>query len=126
MKIKPLYLLLALPVLLFVLYFAVVPGVTRDAFIIDFKHRIGAMFGYEPPPIGGEEGLRIERPEEYGMVEADPDIESGDGEAGPTEDDTADESPDDATETAEQDADEQDADEQDADEPNPAEQDAAE
>jgi len=66
MKRKPLYVLLATPVIALVVYLAIVPSETRVTFLTEFKYRIAALFGYEPEPIGEELGLRSEHPEEYG------------------------------------------------------------
>ena len=66
MKRKPLYVLLATPVIALVVYLAIVPSETRGTFLTEFKYRIAALFGYEPEPIGEELGLRSEHPEEYG------------------------------------------------------------
>lgn len=75
MKRKPLYVLLATPVVALVVYLAIVPAETRGTFLTEFKYRIAALFGYEPEPIGEELGLRSEHPEEYGP-QADAEEES--------------------------------------------------
>ena len=59
--------LLGLPIVVTVVYLAVIPAETREAFLQDFSHRIAGMLGNEPEPLGDELGLRLEHPEEYGL-----------------------------------------------------------
>ena len=73
---KAIYCLIALPFVVLVIYLAVIPSTTRKAFILEFRHRTAALFGMEPEPKDGPKGLRIERPEEYGLQPAgEPDAE---------------------------------------------------
>ena len=69
MKRTYLYSLLALPLLLLVVYLAVIPSSTRATFLSEFSHKIALLFGHEPEPMvgaDGKKGLRLESPEEYG------------------------------------------------------------
>lgn len=71
-----LYLVLALPVLAFAAYMALLPSSTRGTFITEFKHRTAALFGYDLAPPPEDRGLRLDHPEEYGLPP-----EVGDGTA---------------------------------------------
>ena len=78
MKRKYVYGLLALPILVFGVYLVTLPSVTRATFITEFKHRTAALFGFEKKPSEGPQGLRSERPEEYGLPpEVSTDEEAG-------------------------------------------------
>ena len=75
MNRKRLYMLLASPILAFVIYMAVLPSSTRSTFITEFKHRAASMFGYDLSPAPEDKGLRSDHPEEYGPQ---PGAETGD------------------------------------------------
>ena len=66
MNRKRLYMLLASPILVFVIYIVVLPSSTRSTFITEFKHRTASMFGYDLSPAPEDKGLRSDHPEEYG------------------------------------------------------------
>lgn len=67
---KAIYCLIALPFVVLVIYLAVIPSSTRKTFMTEFRHRTATLFGLEPEPKDGPKGLRIERPEEYGLQPA--------------------------------------------------------
>jgi hypothetical protein len=76
--------LLGFPLLVLIGYLAIVPSATRETFLSEFKHRTALLFGYEPKPIlgaGGQQGLRSEHPEEYGMGGGDEEENSTEAEA---------------------------------------------
>lgn len=85
---KAIYCLIALPFVVFAIYLAVIPSATRNAFMMEFRHRTAALFGIEPEPKDGPQGLRIERPEEYGLQpaeEPEADVEPN-GDSSPADD----------------------------------------
>lgn len=79
MKRNITYTLLALPLIVFAVYFLSLPRHTRQTFLSEFKHRTAALFGYAAEASDGPQGLRIERPEEYGLPHDG--VEGPDGEA---------------------------------------------
>ena len=85
MKRQYIYAAVGLPILVLIIYLVAVPGGTRSTFLSEFVHRTKLMFGFEPEPIvgaDGELGLRLERPEEYGMAPSGEDETDEDGTSG--------------------------------------------
>jgi len=83
MKRKYIYPVLAAPLLVLAVILLALPADTRSTFFSEFGYRTKTMFGYELPPVKGEDGkdlgLRSESPEEYGGPggELDPSAEAG-------------------------------------------------
>lgn len=83
MKRKFVYAALALPVVVFLVLFLMMPAPTRATFVTEFQHRFGMLFGYEPPK-PTDSGLRLDHPEEYGPQPGG-EVESDDDDASEVE-----------------------------------------
>ncbi len=86
MKRKYVFGLFALFLLTVVIVYSLTPSATRALFFSEFRHRAGLMMGYEPEPVGdGTQGLRLERPEEYGPQPGGPAEDADEQETESTE-----------------------------------------